>query len=83
MAAFLIDANLPRSLCRLLTSTGVVACDVRDVGLTDGPDHDIAAYASARGYVIVTRDVRFGAELYLSGQPFPESSWCDTPTWSV
>ena len=71
MAVFLVDANLPRALSRLLTSTGLEAYDVRDVGLSDRPDRDIAAYASAQGYVIITRDVRFGAALHLAGQPFP------------
>jgi predicted nuclease of predicted toxin-antitoxin system len=71
VAAFLVDANLPRALSRLLTSAGVVAHDVRDVGLSDRPDREIAAYASAHGYVIITRDVRFGGELHLAGQPFP------------
>lgn len=71
MAAFLVDEDLPRALARLLASVGIVAYDVRDVGLSGRPDGDIAAYAAAAGYAIITRDVGFGEALYLARQPFP------------
>ena len=71
MAAFLVDANLPRALSRLLTSAGFVAYDVRDMDLSHRSDREIAAYALAHGYVIITRNVRFGGELHLAGRLFP------------
>ena len=71
MAAFLVDEDLRRALSRLLTVAGIVAHDVRDVGLSGHPDRDIAAYAPVNGYPIITRDVGFGAALHLAGRLFP------------
>jgi predicted nuclease of predicted toxin-antitoxin system len=71
VATFLVDEDLPRTLSRLLTSMGIVAYDVRDVGLSGRPDGDIAAYASTNGYVIITRDVGFGGALHLAQRSFP------------
>ena len=71
MATFLVDEDLPRSLAHVLTAAGVVAYDVRDVGLARRPDADIAAYAAANGYAIVTRDIGFGEDLHRARQPFP------------
>ena len=71
MAAFLVDEDLPRALSRLLASVGIVAHDLRDVGLSGRPDGDIAAYAAVNGYAIITRDVGFGETLYLARPPFP------------
>jgi predicted nuclease of predicted toxin-antitoxin system len=68
MARFLVDEDLPRSLKRTLISAGLVAEDVRDVGLKSRPDSDVFAFAVSGGWTIVTKDRGFGdVRLYPLG----------------
>ena len=45
---FLIDADLPRSTAALLKRYDHEATDVRDIGLREAKDREIAAYARAK-----------------------------------
>lgn len=56
---FLIDANLPRSTAVTLQGHGHDAVDVRDVGLRNAEDSQIASYARRGGLCIITRDLDF------------------------
>ncbi|HXH39829.1 MAG TPA: DUF5615 family PIN-like protein [Thermoanaerobaculia bacterium] len=56
---FLIDADLPYSLERLITTYGHGALHVRDVGLGGAPDADIAAFARSERWAILTGDFDF------------------------
>lgn len=56
---FLIDADLPRSIADVIRRHGHQALDVRDVGPSLALDADIAAYARAECYCIVTGDLGF------------------------
>jgi hypothetical protein len=56
---FLIDADLPRSIKRLLEDHGHEATDVRDIGLGGAPDAEIASYAQRSGCCLVTGDFGF------------------------
>jgi predicted nuclease of predicted toxin-antitoxin system len=56
---FLVDANLPRSTVALLARLGHTAEHVRDIGLGDAPDTQIAARAKATGACLITRDLDF------------------------
>ena len=56
---FLVDAQLPPALARLLSSAGHPAEHVADVGLADAPDAAIWAFATLHGAVIVTKDEDF------------------------
>lgn len=60
MARFLIDEDLPRSLARGLRAAGLLAEDVRDVGLRGRPDDDVFAYATAHGHAVLSGDLGFG-----------------------
>lgn len=55
----LIDASMPGSTLSLIQSLGHDAIDIRDIGLGGAPDADIAAYAQANGFRILTRDFDF------------------------
>jgi predicted nuclease of predicted toxin-antitoxin system len=56
---FLIDADLPRSSSDVIRRYGHEAIDVRDVGLRDAKDADIARYARTQGLCLITGDVDF------------------------
>jgi hypothetical protein len=56
---FLIDADLPRPVAPLVRSLGHEATDVRDVGLGEAPDAEIAAYARAHELCLLTGDFDF------------------------
>jgi hypothetical protein len=56
---FLIDANMPRSAVAATSAAGHSSVYVRDTGLRDAPDADIAAYARQHRLCIVTRDFDF------------------------
>jgi len=57
---FLVDANLPRSTTACIRKCGHEAVDVRDVGLGQSPDSDIAQYAQQQRLALITRDKDFG-----------------------
>jgi predicted nuclease of predicted toxin-antitoxin system len=56
---FIIDANLPRTLCELCRELGHEAVHARDVGLSDSPDDAIAAFAREHELAILTTDFDF------------------------
>jgi len=56
---FLIDASLPRSTAELIRRAGHRATDVRDVGSTLAADQQIAEYARANAYTVITADFDF------------------------
>lgn len=56
---FLIDAQLPPALARMLEDHGHVAEHVHDVGLGRAPDHMVWAHAIACEAVVVTKDDDF------------------------
>jgi predicted nuclease of predicted toxin-antitoxin system len=53
---FLIDADLPRRTAGLLKTYGHVAVDVRDVGLGDASDEQVAEHARAHRMCLLTGD---------------------------
>jgi predicted nuclease of predicted toxin-antitoxin system len=56
---FLIDADLPRPTAEIIRLNGHQARDVRDIGLGNSRDDDIAAYAKANGLCLLTGDFDF------------------------
>jgi len=56
---FVVDAQLPPALARLLTAHGHTAEHVADIGLRDADDSPIWAYALLHQAVIVTKDEDF------------------------
>ena len=56
---FLVDANLPRSTVALLQRHGHAAEHVRDLGLGQAPDSQIAARVRTSSAVLMTRDLDF------------------------
>lgn len=58
---FLIDAQLPPALARWLREAGHDAVHVEDVGLREGDDRALWAYAVQMSAVILTKDEDFSA----------------------
>ncbi|HMO53062.1 MAG TPA: DUF5615 family PIN-like protein [Tepidiformaceae bacterium] len=57
---FLVDAQLPPSLARLLSHQfGVEASHVDELGLRDAPDAEIARWAKTRTLVVISKDEDF------------------------
>jgi len=56
---FLVDAQLPPALARVLEAQGHEARPVREVGLRDADDTDIWALAERDGWIVVTKDEDF------------------------
>ena len=55
---FVIDAQLPPALARLLTAQGHTAEHVADIGLRDADDSPIWAYALELQAIIVTKGTK-------------------------
>ena len=68
---FLLDAQLPPALARLLNDRAHVAEHVNDVGLGEAPDRDLWRYALEHGAVIVTKDEDFANMAALGGDAPP------------
>jgi predicted nuclease of predicted toxin-antitoxin system len=62
---FLVDAQLPPALARMLESLGHVAEHVADRGLAAATDTAIRQYAASVGAVIVTKDEDFAVHRLL------------------
>ena len=62
---FLVDAQLPPALARVLSSQGHTAQHVRDINMHADDDTAIWDYAIEKGMVVVTKDEDFA---YRSGQ---------------
>src|ERR1035437_1016427 len=56
---FLVDADLPRQTAALIRASGHEAIDVRDVGMGQAPDEEIASYARDGKFCILTGDFGF------------------------
>lgn len=65
---FLIDAQLPPALARMLASRGHIAEHVNDVGLGNAADRALWRYAIEHGAVLVTKDEDFSNMFLLSGK---------------
>ncbi len=66
MILFLIDANLPPSLGKLLVYLGHSAEHVQDRGLLNADDGTIWDYAATNNMVIITRDKDFAQRRAVS-----------------
>ena len=71
---FLVDAQLPPALARLLAERGHVAEHVTDIGPGDTPDRDLWRYALVHQAVIVTKDEDF-ADMVAMGDAAPFVVW--------
>lgn len=63
MAAFLIDADMPRSTAHVLHEAGYTVEDVRDVGLLGHSDADVFTYAQDHALTVITADLGFANTL--------------------
>ncbi len=59
MSCFIIDAQLPPALAKLLREEGHEAVHVTEVMLQDTDDGEIWAYAMENGVIVVTKDEDF------------------------
>ena len=82
---FLLDADLPRSASETVRRRGHEAVDVRDVGLRDAPDSEIARYAQRERLSLVTADQRIPYQashspslwLFRAPRVFPQGDTLD------
>ena len=67
---FIVDAQLPPALARLLRESGCDASAVREIGLREANDAEIWRYACQQQAAIVTKDEDFAERsLYSRDQP--------------
>jgi len=71
---FLIDAQLPPALARMLTGLGHHAEHVIDIGPSDASDRELWAYALKYEAVLVTKDEDFPA-MRMFEDPAPAMIW--------
>jgi predicted nuclease of predicted toxin-antitoxin system len=64
---FLVDAQLPPALARLLTEHGHTAEHVADVDLLAASDSEIWRYAIDHNAVLITKDEDFSDQVLLGG----------------
>jgi predicted nuclease of predicted toxin-antitoxin system len=69
--AFLIDENLSPELARLAQARGLRALHVTWAGLAGKPDHQVAAYAVGRDFILVTNNVEDFRRLYRRMEHHP------------
>lgn len=67
----LLDQGLPRSTVPYLRNAGIESAHVGEVGLAAASDLRILGHARERGWVVVTLDADFHAQLALSGAAEP------------
>lgn len=65
---FLIDAQLPPALARVLGEHGHVAEHVNDIGPGDAPDRELWQYALDQRAVIITKDEDFARMAAVGGE---------------
>ena len=56
---FLLDANMPRSSLDIIATHGYQVEHVKDIGMGDATDRDIAAHVRRVAAVLITRDLDF------------------------
>ena len=67
---FIVDAQLPPALARLLRESGCDAFAVREIGLREANDAEIWRYAVQQQAAIITKDEDFAERsLYSRDQP--------------
>jgi predicted nuclease of predicted toxin-antitoxin system len=71
---FLVDAQLPRAICDMLSYPDHEAVHVKDVLPVDAADADIWRLALANGQALVTKDEDFARRLQ-SGAKGPQIVW--------
>lgn len=71
---FLVDAQLPPTLARVLREHGHEAEHVIDIGRGDAPDRDVWQYALHHGAVIITKDEDFSNMIARGGET-PSVVW--------
>lgn len=71
---FLVDAQLPPALARMLTARGHHAEHVIDIGPGDASDRDLWSYALEHAAVIITKDEDFPSMRYFES-PAPSMVW--------
>lgn len=71
---FLVDAQLPPALVRLLREHGHEAEHVTDIGPGDAPDQDLWQYALDHSAAIVTKDEDF-SNMVARGDTAPAVVW--------
>ncbi len=67
----LIDVNLSTDWVPYFASQQIEAVHWSSVGRSDAPDHEIATYALAHGYVVLTQDLDFGSLVVGAGADGP------------
>ena len=65
---FLVDAQLPPALARMLSARGHVAEHVTDIGPADATDRELWRYALEQHAVLVTKDEDFSSMRVLGGE---------------
>ncbi|MEV4421260.1 DUF5615 family PIN-like protein [Patulibacter sp. NPDC049589] len=71
---FLVDAQLPPALARLLTSRGHHAEHVTDIDRGGAPDRELWDYALRHDAVLITKDEDF-SDMVLFRDPAPVVVW--------
>lgn len=67
---FLIDAQLPELLCKILASSGIHAIHVNSLPLGDEtPDTQITEFSDKNGFTVITKDLDFYHGHKLYGKP--------------
>jgi predicted nuclease of predicted toxin-antitoxin system len=64
---FLVDAQLPPALARLIDAAGHEAEHVADAGLRDASDAAIWSHAQTTGAIVLTKDEDFAARSLRGG----------------
>ena len=67
----LVDMNLPARWEKYLADAGFEAIHWSRFGASTAPDDEIIAKARAEGYVILTRDLDFGAIMFFTQADTP------------
>jgi len=65
---FVVDAQLPPALARMITELGHEAEHVADIGLRDADDSPIWAYAMRQQAIVITKDEDFPHRFRQGGQ---------------
>jgi predicted nuclease of predicted toxin-antitoxin system len=71
---FIVDAQLPPALARLLRENGYDAFAVREIGLREANDAEISRYAVQQQAAIITKNEDF-AERCLHSRDQPVIVW--------
>jgi predicted nuclease of predicted toxin-antitoxin system len=72
---FIVDAQLPPALARVLAAHGHEANHVADIGLQEAEDSPIWNHVLAKGAVILTKDEDFPHRLSQSPKQAPVIVW--------